>query len=409
MSRSTWAQTTLGDCIATINSGVSVNSDDRPRGPGEIGVLKTSAVSAGSFDPDENKVVAKSERSRVAEPVLAGSVLFSRMNTPRLVGESCYVEAGDPSLFLPDRLWQIRVDSSRVDARWFSYALLESRIASEIKGLATGTSGSMKNIAKRGFLGMRIPTPSIDEQQRIAEILGVLDDQIGITEQIIAKLRFAMHGYLQDSFPTGALPSGWSRSPLGDLVEIRSGTTPSRSRKDYWTRGTVPWVKTGEVNSEAILDTEELITNAAVADLGLRRFPVGTILVAMYGQGATRGRVAILQTRACINQACAALQGRSGQIDQTYLFHLLRSRYQQLRSLGQGSNQTNLNATLLSTYPIPLPPALDDQIRIGTQLEAFDSMVKAEMLKRAKLERVRSGLIGDLITGRVRVLERIVS
>jgi len=137
MSRSEWIPARLAECVATINSGVSVNSDDRPRGPGEVGVLKTSAISAGSFKAYENKVVAKRDLSRVAEPVLGGSILLSRLNTPQLVGESCYIEADDPSLFLPDRLWQIRVDSSRVDARWLSYALREPRVASEIKGLAT--------------------------------------------------------------------------------------------------------------------------------------------------------------------------------------------------------------------------------------------------------------------------------
>ena len=162
MSRSEWIAARLAECVASVNSGVSVNSDDRPRGPGEVGVLKTSSVSAGSFKARENKVVANRDRSRVAEPVLGGSVLFSRMNTPQLVGESCFVEMDDPSLFLPDRLWQIRVNPSRVDARWLSYSLLEPHIAGKIKSLATGTSGSMKNIAKSSFVNIRLLVPPIE-------------------------------------------------------------------------------------------------------------------------------------------------------------------------------------------------------------------------------------------------------
>jgi type I restriction enzyme S subunit len=177
----------------------------------------------------------------------------------------------------------------------------------------------------------------------------------------------------------------------------------------YWKGGTVPWVKTGEIASGLITDTEERITNMAVTDLGLRRFPVGTVLLAMYGEGVTRGRVAMLETPACINQACAALIARKGRIDQSYLFHVLRSQYEELRALGQGSNQTNLSGGLIAIHRIPLPPTIHDQVRISAQLGGFDAMIEKEVLSRAKLAALKTSLAADLLTGRIRVPTELAS
>lgn len=103
------APTTLAALVASISSGCSVNADDRPPSAGEYGVLKTSAVGGGRFRPLESKAVWPREVSRLNCPVEAGMILFSRMNTPQLVGENAFVDQDHPGLFLPDRLWAIRV------------------------------------------------------------------------------------------------------------------------------------------------------------------------------------------------------------------------------------------------------------------------------------------------------------
>ncbi|WP_432887990.1 restriction endonuclease subunit S [Kribbella sp. CA-245084] len=409
MSRSEWVQATLADCVDTINSGVSVNSDDRPRGPGEIGVLKTSAVGAGSFDPDENKVVAKRDRSRVAEPVLGGSVLFSRMNTPRLVGESCYVEAGDPSLFLPDRLWQIRVDSSRADARWFSYALLESRAASEIKRLATGTSGSMKNIAKSGFLGICILTPPIEEQRRIAEILAALDGQIRASESVTEKL-VTIHTATLDDLLDDLPKESYVRLKHHLLVPPKNGYSPvaaHESTGEYMlglgcltVRGFVP----------------RQLKHAPVGDVRLQPFQLGDGDV-LISRSNTRDLVGLAGVFRDVGAPCyyPDLMMRlvpSGTVSNTYLAAVLNTQRvrRQITNVASGTSGSMVKITKSTVETLTLPiPSRSEQDRIEAATRAATEALDSELNRLEKLRFLKAGLIDDLLTGRVRLADEAAS
>lgn len=102
------------------------------------------------------------------------------------------------------------------------------------------------------------------------------------------------------------VPEGWGESVLGDVSRVTSGGTPSRNNNNYW-GGTIPWVTTAEVDFNTITDTAEKITEEALNNSSAKLFPKGTILMAMYGQGKTRGKVAKLGIKASTNQACAAI------------------------------------------------------------------------------------------------------
>lgn len=164
-----WEALDLKWVIARVSSGVSVNATDQPVQVGELGVLKTSAVSGGSFFPSENKSVWEPEYGRVACPVTADSIIVSRMNTPLLVGESGYVEKDYPNLYLPDRLWKIECKLGRAFPRFVAQVLSSPMIRSAISEMATGTSASMKNLSQEDFLNLPIPLPPLEEQRHIVE------------------------------------------------------------------------------------------------------------------------------------------------------------------------------------------------------------------------------------------------
>lgn len=159
------ATDTLAGLVASISSGCSVNADDRPPSAGEYGVLKTSAVGGGRFRPLESKAVWPREVSRLKCPVEAGLIVFSRMNTPQLVGENAFVDQDHPGLFLPDRLWAIRVkEDAGILPEWVATILQTRQARAFITGEATGTSGTMKNIARTSLL--RLPVrklPHVDQ------------------------------------------------------------------------------------------------------------------------------------------------------------------------------------------------------------------------------------------------------
>lgn len=166
----------LEDVVGALDAGVSVNGYDRPAVSGEPGVLKISAVTSGVFDPNSNKAIRSDEITRARVAPKADRILVSRCNTVELIGASAYVEADHPTLFLPDKLWQLEPRSQDlVHMRWLAYWLAAKATRTRISALATGSSGSMKNIGKDQFLGLTLRLPPLAEQVRIADMLASMD------------------------------------------------------------------------------------------------------------------------------------------------------------------------------------------------------------------------------------------
>ena len=173
-----WKEATLNSIIIGIESGVSVNSENRPALNNEYGILKTSSVTQGKFNAGENKVILDHELSRAKVSVSSNTIIVSRMNTPALVGEIGYVKDDIPNLFLPDRLWKVTFNKEIVDVKWLSDMLSYEKYSHLLKKEATGTSNSMKNISQNTFLKLRVPFPPLEEQKKIAAILSSVDEDI---------------------------------------------------------------------------------------------------------------------------------------------------------------------------------------------------------------------------------------
>ena len=164
-----WDVKALKNVISRIESGVSVNAIDTPAEEGEIGVLKTSCVYRGWFDPAENKAVLPEEYERVACPVTAGTLIVSRMNTPDLVGAAGMVGERHPDLFLPDRLWQVHLADAHV--AFIHYWTQSPLYRAQVQQVCAGTSSSMQNLAQDQFRAFTVALPPVREQTAIAAFL----------------------------------------------------------------------------------------------------------------------------------------------------------------------------------------------------------------------------------------------
>lgn len=234
------------------------------------------------------------------------------------------------------------------DIDYLIYAFQSSSFKQQLELAGAGTSGQNR-IKEKAFLNFEIPLPPLGEQKRIAEILGGVANVIHTVEQQIEtanQLEKSLFNQFRRQYSALC-------SPIKNICKVQTGATPSRKNSAYYDGG-IPWVKTGEVNGGKIEETEEYITELAVQETNCRKFPIGTILVAMYGQGATRGKVGILNCAAATNQACAALIALACE-DQEYIFAVLRNCYDELRNLGRGGTQPNLNLTLVKEFEIPWP------------------------------------------------------
>ena len=191
--------------------------------------------------------------------------------------------------------------------------------------------------------------------------------------------------------------SAWPVDALGEILKTCSGLTPSRARSDFF-GGESPWVKTGELLDGTVTDTIEHVTGKALAETSLRLLPVDTLLVAMYGQGQTRGRTSLLGVPATTNQACFAVLPSEDIMNQQFLQYWFRVSYGRIReeSEGRGGNRPNLNGVLLRQQKIP-HPAMAIQRAVARRLshvsETSQVVVDATVAARNSAEQLSSSLL----------------
>ncbi|MBK8093386.1 MAG: N-6 DNA methylase [Verrucomicrobiaceae bacterium] len=209
--------------------------------------------------------------------------------------------------------------------------LVSSRFKDELIRLSGKTSFNFVSVGT--LKTIEIPLPPLEVQQEIvAEIEGY--------QKVIDGARAVLNHYR----PHIPIHPDWPMVELGEVCEIKSGGTPSRSNESFW-NGDIPWVTTTLIDYGIIEHANEFITKDGLDNSSTWIVPKGTVLMAMYGQGVTRGRVAILGIDASINQACAAFMPKGKLLDHRYLFRVLQSRYDHLREISEARGGTK--ATLV--------------------------------------------------------------
>jgi type I restriction enzyme S subunit len=204
---------------------------------------------------------------------------------------------------------------------------------------------------------------------------------------------------LVGSTQADCLPADWTVATLADIGRVYSGGTPSRARPSYW-GPSIPWVTTKEVDAAEIRFTLEQITEEGLANSAAKIAPPGTLLIAMYGQGKTRGKAAILGIAAAMNQACAAIELRDA--SSRFVFHYLVANYERIRALSNAGSQENLSGEIVKAISIPIPPRAE-QDQVACVLDDTDQLISTLELLIAKKQRIRQGLAKGLFAGRIRL------
>lgn len=199
----------------------------------------------------------------------------------------------------------------------------------------------------------------------------------------------------------GIIPKDWKVKSLKNFARVSSGGTPSRKIPSYW-NGSIPWITTTLIDFNFIDKAYEFITISGLENSATRLYDPGTLLMAMYGQGKTRGKVAMLNISATINQACAAIQ-LNDSVSKSFIFYNLSSRYEEIRGLSNTGNQENLNIGIIESIEIPLPPTLDEQRAIADALSDIDAQITALDEEITKKRDLKQGTMQRLLTGEERL------
>jgi type I restriction enzyme, S subunit len=262
---------------------------------------------------------------------------------------------------------------------------------------------------------LEIPVPPKDDQEKIGKALALVES-VGIKQQDVidhssnlkrATMRelftHGLRGGAQKETEIGLVPESWEIRKLGRVAELSTGTTPATKHPEYF-EGKIPFIKTTDITNNRIASSTTFISEQAIADYSLKVYKPGTVLMAMYGQGKTRGQVSILDIPASTTQNAAAIEPNDD-LDSSYLWHFLLGSYERLRGMGSLGHISHLNLGYLRELVIPLPPTMDEQREIVEILDAIDRKIELHKKKKALLEELFTSLLHKLMAGEINVSE----
>ena len=191
-------------------------------------------------------------------------------------------------------------------------------------------------------------------------------------------------------------PSGWAIDTIGELCDVATGGTPSRGRGDFW-GGDIPWMSSGEIHQRRVTHTKEAITAAGLAASNARWMPKNAVMIALNGQGKTRGTVAILKRPMTCNQSLAAILPNGSRLLPGYLLHYLSAKYTAIRQLTGDGGRNGLNLKHIRSIRVAYP-ALPEQHKIAAILSSVDDAIEKTQAVIDQVQVVKRGLMQKLLT-----------
>ena len=298
-----------------------------------------------------------------------------------------------------------------VEKDFMYYFLTRDALFNIIESHSQRTSGQT-GIEMDVLKSYPMPLPPIKEQQKIAKILTTWDKAISTTERLIDNSTQQKKALMQQLL-TGKkrllddkgkrFEGDWEEALLGECADLTAGGTPSTKKPEYW-NGKIPWMNSGDVNLKQVFSVDGRITELGLKESSTKEIPENSVLIALAGQGKTRGTVAINRIRLCTNQSIAAIMPYKNVLNFDFLYFNLDSRYQELRSMSTGDGgRGGLNLSILKSIKL-LIPAITEQQKIATVLTNADKEIELLKQQLADLQQEKKALMQVLLTGNKRVV-----
>lgn len=405
-----WRRLCLRELVSSLDAGVSVNGEDRQVEHHEAGVLKISAVTSGTFDHSQNKAIRVAERDRATINPSADRIIVSRCNTEALVGASAYVSCDYPNLYLSDKLWQIEpTKTSPPHMRWLSYWLASQATRVKLSKLATGTSGSMKNITKEQLLALDVSVPPAQEQRRIARILSMWDQAIATTERLLANSRKQKRALLRDLLLKPAQKKQWPMRAINDVAKrVQRRVDDGESPPVLMISSTSGFVRQDQKYSRFMAGKS--VDNYILLKKGEFAYNKGNSKSYEFGcvfplETVEQGLVPNVYVCFKLKKICHP----------AFYQHLFAADFLH-DQLGALVNTGVRNNGLLNIRPhdflsceVPVPP-MQEQVRIASVLQAATAWIQRHEGVVEKLKQEKAALMTQLLTGkrRARLAEAVV-
>lgn len=399
----TWTLNKIGAIYEERNEKVS-DKDYPPLSVTKQGVVPQLETAAKTDNGDNRKLIRKND-----------FVINSRSDRRG----SCGISEYDGSCSLINTVLKSRWNMCNT---YYSFVFRSEPFADEFYRWGNGIVDDLWSTKWSSMKRIYIPSPDIEEQQRIAEYLEAkcrtIDAVIARQQEVIEKLNAYKLSVITEAITKGLnpdvplkdsgiewigmIPSQWHLSHIGNLAEIGSGGTPDRKKPEYWTDGTVKWMASGEINYEYVYDTAEKITELGMKNSNAKLLPVNTVMLGLIGQGKTKGLTAILKTECTCNQNLAYLIANPELLHYRYLFYCFKAMYHYIRGL-VGDSQAGIYQGFLKKQSIPLP-TIEEQICISDRLDKesqrIQSLIEIKERQIEKLNQYKKSLIYEVVTGK---------
>ena len=367
-------------------------ADDGPR------VIRLQNIGDGVFKPEEAHISQEHYESLLRHAAQAGDLIVASLG--EVLPRACLVPDWVPPAIVKADCIRVRLHSGVIPA-YVNFALqlprLRQATAAKIKGVGRPRLG-MQRIRE-----LPIPLAPRAEQERIVAAIGEHFSRLDAAEASIADAE-AKCAALPSIAMSRFFSPKWPKCRLDTVAQVGSGATPKRSDTEYWSHGTIPWVTSGAVNQTSIWSADEFISERALAETSVKLWPTGTVLMAMYGEGKTRGKAAVLEFESTCNQACAAINYDRSILDGRFLRTFLNVQYEANRRLSSGGVQPNLNLGLVKAMEVPVP-SLQTQASVAMQAEEIVSasveLLAACMTARRRVSALRRSVLVEAFAGRL--------
>ena len=265
-----------------------------------------------------------------------------------------------------------------------------------------GASQCRKNIEWETLGKQTISMPSLDEQKRVGSFFSQLDHLITLHQRKFDKLQVLKKAMLEKMFPKNGssvpeirfkgFTDAWEQRKVSEVAEICAGGTPSTGIEKYWHPKEIPWLSSGEVHKKYITYTDNKISVEGLNNSSARMIPANSVLIALAGQGKTRGTVAINRISLTTNQSIAAMIF-SKEIVPEFVFCNLENRYEEIRRMSSGDgSRGGLNKQIVGEIEIPYT-SKEEQAKIGAYFSKFDYLITLHQRELEKLQNIKKSML----------------
>src|SRR5574344_536622 len=305
---------------------------------------------------------------------------------------------------------------------YLKYVMLSDNFTSAANGSTYGAK--MPRVASEFIANSVWFLPSLSEQQAIASYLdykvGLIDASVSAINSQIDDLKSYRQSIISEAVTKGLnpdvpmkdsgvewigeIPESWECTKLGWVyMNMGSGTTPDTNNLNYYSEDGVNWLQTGDLNDSEINMTSKHVTELAIKERGMKLYPAGSVVIAMYG--ATIGKVGLLKIETTTNQACCVLPNVDNMYNR-YAFYTVQSSKTALLAKSAGGGQPNISQTIIKEHKIPVP-SLDEQFVIADYLDSktskIDAAIKSLEVQRDDLNTLKLSIISEAVTGKIDV------